>query len=219
MNKLLLAFCLTVITGISVFAQSSDYKKTEFSVGYSNQQVDTGADSNTGNAARDFFNDRLSFNGVEASGVYNFSRYIGVKGDFSGVYRNRDFNFTTGTGTTSNTVNFRTGNSLYNVLGGVQIKDNASKTRLKPFAHALVGVGYARTKVRNVTCSNTAVTNCSSLADSFSDRGLAGAFGGGLDVKLNDKIDIRAVQVDYNPIRLNGSTDQNFRFGVGVVFH
>lgn len=216
MNKLFTAFCLTLAASVFSFAQSSDdYKKSEFYVGYSNQQVDTGANSNSGNAARDFFNDRLSFNGFEASGVYNVHRYVGLKGDVSGAYRSRDFNFAT---TPTNNIRFKTNNSLYNVLGGVQFKDNASDARVKPFAHVLVGVGHARTNVKNVTCTSTLVTNCSSLADSFSDTGVAGAFGGGLDVKLNDKVDIRAVQVDYNPVRLSGQTDHNFRFGIGVVF-
>lgn len=218
MNKLVLAFCLTLIASVFSFAQtSSDYRKTEFFAGYSNQQVDTGANSNTGNAARDFFNDRLSFNGFEVSGVYNVSRYVGLKGDFSGAYRKVNFGFTTGTGTTANTVTLRTNNSLYNALGGVQFKDNSSDTRVKPFAHVLAGIGHARTNVSNITCSSSTVTNCSSLADNYSDTGLAGAFGGGLDIKLSDKIDFRAVQVDYNPIRLNGQTDHNVRFGIGFV--
>jgi len=222
MNKLFSAFCLMIITSAIAFAQTTggDYRKSEFFVGYSNQQVDTGANSDTGNGARDFFNDRLSFNGFEVSGVYNVSRYVGVKGDFSGAYRRKDLSFATGTGTTANTVRFETKNSLYNVLGGVQIKDNANDTRVKPFAHALVGVGHGRTKVSNVSCSNASVSTsiCSGLADSFDNTGLAGAFGGGLDIKVSDKIDIRAIQVDYNPIRFDGQTDHNFRFGFGVIF-
>ena len=219
MNKLLLAFCLTIISSAFVFGQSDDYKKTEFSVGYTNQQVDTGANTNSGNAARDFFNDRLSYNGFEVSGVYNVHRYVGIKADFSGAYRNREYNYTTGTGTTTTNVNFENRNSLYNALGGVQFKDNKSDSRLKPFGHVLVGVGVARTKVKNLACSNAVVTNCANFAASFTDKGIAGAVGGGLDIKLTDKVDFRAVQVDYNPIRLNDQTNHNFRFGIGFVFH
>jgi hypothetical protein len=219
MNKLILTFCLTIIASVSAFAQTTaDYKKAEFYVGYSNNQVDTGADSNTGNAARDFFNDRLSFNGFEVSAVGNVSRYVGIKGDISGAYRNKQFSETIGTGTTSNTLSFRTRNSVYNFLGGVQIKDNSSESNVKPFAHILAGAGHVRTKVTNVNCSNAAVTNCSSLADSFSDTGLAGAIGGGLDVRVGNRIDIRVIQVDYNPIRIDGSTDHNFRIGAGINF-
>jgi c-di-GMP-binding flagellar brake protein YcgR len=82
----------------------------------------------------------------------------------------------------------------------------------------LVGVGHVGTNVRDVNCTGSvAVTTCSSLTDDFSDTGIAGAFGGGLDVKVNDRINIRAIQVDYNPIRIDGQTGHNFRFGVGVV--
>ena len=219
MNKLFLAFCLTLMTSVFAFAQtSSDYKKGEFYIGYSNHQVDTGANSDTGNAARDFFNDRVGFHGFEVSGVGNIGRYVGLKGDFSGAYRKRDSSFVTGAGTTLNTVNFRAENSVYNALGGVQFKDNSTDGRVKPFAHVLGGVGHVRTNITNVTCSNSAVTVCSGLAQKFSDTGLAGAFGGGLDVKLSDKVDLRAFQVDYNPIRLNGSINHNARFGVGLVF-
>jgi hypothetical protein len=219
MNKLLLALCLTLISSVFTIAQTSgDYKKTEFFVGYSNQQVDTNLNSDSGNAAEDFFNDRLSFNGFEVSGVYNVRRYVGLKGDFSGAYRNQEFNFSTGSGTTANNVSLKTKNSLYNALGGVQFKDNSSDSTVKPFAHVLAGVGHARSNVSDVTCSNTTAANCSTFAGSYSDTGLAGAFGGGLDIKLSDKIDLRAVQVDYNPIRISGSTDHNVRFGIGLVF-
>jgi hypothetical protein len=219
MHKLLLAISLMMITSVFAFAQtSSDYKKAEFYVGYSNNQVDTGANTNTGNAARDFFNDRIGFHGFEVSAVGNVSRYVGIKADFSGNYRDQQFAVTTGTGATANTLSFRTKNSLYNVLGGVQFKDNSSTGTFKPFAHVLGGVGHARTKVTNVACSNATITNCATLADSYSDTGLAGAFGGGLDIKVSDRVDIRAIQLDYNPIRLSGSIDHNFRFGVGVNF-
>jgi hypothetical protein len=211
MKKLIFAAVLTALTGLAVFAQSSsDYKKGEFYVGYSNGQVDTGVD--TGNSVNSFFNDRLNFNGVEVAGVYNMSRYFGVKGDFSATYNNKDFAFTT----TNGNVAFDTKSSLYNVLGGVQIKDNSKDTRFKPFAHALAGIGHGRTKVSNVSCSGT--VDCTGFAGTDSDTGFAAVLGGGIDIKLSNKIDLRAIQVDYNPIRFNGSVQNNLRLGVGLVF-
>jgi opacity protein-like surface antigen len=213
MNKLFLAFCITIIAGASAFAQSSnsDYKKGEFYVGYTNEQVDLHRDINSGSSTQNFFDNRIGFNGFEASGVANVSRYFGLKADVSGAYRNKSFNFPFSGGTAS----FDTKNSLYNFLGGVQIKDNSSEARFKPFAHALVGAGHARTKFSNVTCPGS---TCSSVSSSDSETGLAGAFGGGLDIKVSDRVDFRAIQVDYNPIHLSGTTDNNFRFGVGLVF-
>ncbi|HEX8735530.1 MAG TPA: outer membrane beta-barrel protein [Pyrinomonadaceae bacterium] len=212
MKKLILASCLTLLASVFAFAQT-DYKKSEFFVGYSNTQVDTGA--NSGNGVEDFFDDRVSFHGFNASGVVNVNRYVGIKGDVSGTYKNDDFSFSVTSGSTTSTVAFKTKSSLYNVLGGVQIKDNASAARFKPFAYALAGVGHGRTKVSNVTCP--AGVDCSDLI-SDSETGLAGAFGGGLDIRVNDKIDFRVLKVDYNPIRFDSGTQHNVRIGVGVVF-
>lgn len=52
-----------------------------------------------------------------------------------------------------------------------------------------------------------------------SDTGLAAALGGGLDIRLNKRLDLRAIQVDYNPTRLFGSTQHNIRIGIGIVIH
>ena len=214
---LTLAFVLT-LSALSL-AQSSDYNKGEFYIGYSNGQVDTGNNfSNSGNAVRDFFNNRTNFNGFEAAGVYNISRYVGLKADLSGTYhRSGSFSFPVTTGATTQTVSGNITQSLYNLLGGVQIKDNASTGRFKPFAHALVGLGHARSDVTNLTCTNTANINCDAFRSGNHTNGLAGAFGGGVDVRLNDKIDVRAIQVDWNPVRLNGLTENNLRIGVGIV--
>jgi hypothetical protein len=54
-------------------------------------------------------------------------------------------------------------------------------------------------------------------ATSRSGSGLAGAVGGGLDIRINDRFDIRAGQIDYNPAHLNGVTVHNVRFGAGLV--
>jgi hypothetical protein len=52
-----------------------------------------------------------------------------------------------------------------------------------------------------------------------SDWGAAGAVGGGLDIRLSDRIDLRVIQLDYHKATiLNNSTD-SFRVGVGLVFH
>jgi hypothetical protein len=219
MKKFILALSITALTAAFTAAQApaDDYKKAEFYVGYSNGQVDTGLDS--GNSAVDFFRDRETFHGFNASGVYNLTRYFGIKADVSGVYNNTRFteDFDTGAGTA--TVSFKTNNSLYNFLGGVQVKDNAKSGRFKPFAHALVGAGHVRTKVSDFTCSPT--TPCAAVVvpdETFSETGFAGAFGGGIDIRLNDKVQIRAFQVDYNPVRIEGSTQHNARFGAGIVF-
>lgn len=220
MKKLILSGLMTLVCasfGLAQNTTTSDYKKSEFFVGYSNQQVDTGIETEEGNPAEEFFRERESFNGFNVSGTYNVTRYVGIKGDFSGAYKNQDFSFNVPTSpTTTGTVSFKTRNSVYNYLGGVQIKDNGSTSRVKPFGYALAGAATVRTKFRDVTCPTGG--DCTFFEDDFSETGLAGAFGGGIDIKITDKVDFRAIKVDYNPIKLDGGVTHNIRIGVGLVF-
>lgn len=215
MNKIVLAFCLTIFTSVFAFAQTTttdEYKKAEFFVGYSNNQVDTGIDAEDTNEIREFFNERESFNGINVSGVANVTRYVGIKGDFSATYRNDDFSVPV---SPTQNVGFKLNSQLYNVLGGVQFKDNASTARIKPFGYALAGAGIGRVKVKDVTCPTG--VDCSDFT-SDSETGFAMAFGGGLDIRINDRIDFRAIKADYNPIRFDSGTQHNFRLGIGIVF-
>ena len=184
--------------------QNTDsYRKNEFFVGYSYQNVDL-----------DFERDGLK--GINASYVRNFSRYFGVKADVSAVYRSETFN-STFFDTNNNPVNFRSKfkQVKYNFLGGIQLKDNASENRLRPFAHALIGVGVNRISSTS-NCQNS--SSCPSFLDfKQTTTNLAGAFGGGLDIKINDKFDFRAIQFDYNPQLVDRAVTRNFRFGIGIV--
>jgi opacity protein-like surface antigen len=211
MKKFILALALTIISSICAVAQSDDYqKKPEFYAGYSYGQ----ADASFGN--RSVYKDRTPLDGFNAAAVFPVSRYVGIKGDVSGAYKNVTLTLPTLslTGIPISTTVYTAKNSIYNVLGGVQVKDYASTKRLKPFAHALAGAGFRKNELTpGGGCITTIICPGSS-----SDTGLAMAFGGGLDVRVNKRVDIRAFQVDYNPIRFNGKFDNNFRLGIGIVF-
>jgi hypothetical protein len=43
-------------------------------------------------------------------------------------------------------------------------------------------------------------------------------FGGGVDVKVNDRVSVRAIQVDYTPTLLLDGLRHNARVSAGVVF-
>lgn len=215
MNKLFFALSLIVLSSVFAFAQS-DYKKGEFFIGYSNGQVDTGILEGF-TSAQTGVPDRSTFHGFNAAGVYNFSHYVGLKGDVSGTYNNTRFSFPLTTGGTTQTVSFDTNSSLYNVVGGIQVKDNSVDKKFKPFVHAMGGVGHGKTSISNLTCTSTVNINCGQIVDS-SENGLGMVFGGGLDIRLSDRIDLRAFQADYNPIVFDESHTNNFRFGVGIVF-
>jgi len=208
-----------ISTSTAMCQGSSDYRRFEFSVGYSHNRVDVGpvdSDLNDNFDFNDIFDEREGFNGVEASVVGNFSRYVGAKFDYS--YHQKRF----GIGGDRTTIR------LQNVLGGIQIKDNSNEGTFKPFAHALAGFG--RTSADLSQFDN-------SLED-FHDTGFAAALGGGLDIRVARHFDVRAIQLDYNPMRFDFSdfgvtgipgtptftgqrkrTLNNFRIGVGVVFH
>lgn len=221
MKKLLLVLCITALSSIFAFAQATtDYNKGEFSVNFSNNQVDTGI-SDDNEDLRDFFKDREGFNGVEVSGVGNLNRYVGLKGDFSVHVKDFEFNVPR-VGTTPAT-GYKVDASLYNFLGGVQVKDNVKEgSRFRPFGHALVGVAHQRAKLDNsffssAFCQQVGVDCRQNVSDS--ETGFSAVIGGGLDIKATDRFSVRAFQVDYNPNRIGGSTQNNFRFGIGIVIH
>jgi hypothetical protein len=214
MKQFIFAFIVAATAAGYAPAQGVDgYKKVEFFAGFSNGQIDK--DSNPVGSFRSFLTDSSQFNGFEVSAVYNVSRYVGIKGDVSATFGRSRFSLPITTGTPPQNMGFDTKSSLYNFLGGVQIKDNASKSRLKPFAHALAGVGYERMKVKNVTCPPG--ISCS-IGQGGSSFGLAGALGGGLDTRINKKLDLRAIQIDYNPIKFDERIEHNARFSTGIVF-
>lgn len=202
-----------ILTCASLAAAQSDYKKFEFFGGFSHNRVDTSVGDEEP-ALGDIINEREGFNGFEVSATGNLSRYIGIKGDFSGHFKNRNFQIP---GLPGSSVDIDS--RLFNFLGGVQIKDNSTEGTFKPFAHALAGVAHARNSVdfNDVVCVAIVPSPCSPFTQS--ETGFAAAFGGGLDIRASDRISIRAIQVDYNPTRLFDSTQHNFRIGVGIVFH
>lgn len=190
----------------AAFAQTADdYNKYDIFVGYSNNRVDTGIDTDGSDDGDfddfdDIFNEREGFNGINASVKGNFSRYLGAKFDYS--FHRKEFDFNDGIGTVGTEVR------IHNFLGGVELKDNAPETRVKPFAHFLAGV--ARQSVD--------LTDFDDEFEDLSETGFAAGIGGGVDFRINDRVDFRAIQFDYNPNRLDGETQHNFRIGIGVVF-
>lgn len=183
------------------FAQG-DFQRGEFGVMYSHNRVDTdGAFS--GNINDD---SRDGFNGVNIDAGYNFTRYFGVKGDFSYHQKSQDFN---GVVVGGGTVNIDA--KLTQFLGGVKIQDNAVDTKVRPFAQALVGIGRVEVDASG---------NIPGFPTNFNDSesGFAAAIGGGLDFRVHKNVDVRAIKVEYNPVRIEGETGHNFRIGVGLNF-
>jgi outer membrane protein with beta-barrel domain len=210
-----LMMALVIVACASIAAAQSDYKRFEFFGGYSHNRIDTGIGDDDPDLA-DVIDEREGFNGFNASATGNLSRYFGLKVDVSGHYKSRTIPIFT---IASATGNADLNSSLYNFLGGVQIKDNSTESTFKPFAHALAGVAHARNRLDFTGGCVTIVPSPCPADFTDTDTGFAAALGGGLDIRASKSIDIRVIQVDYNPTRLFDSTQHNFRIGVGVVFH
>jgi opacity protein-like surface antigen len=180
------------------FAQTTgdDYNKYDIGVLYSHNRVDTGVDAPNQN----FIQDREGFNGFEAFVKGNVSRYVGLKGSYS--FHRKSFDISGGTAATT----FNVDADIHQFLGGVEFKDNARETKVKPFAHILAGAAHSRADIEGIPDADDSETD------------FAAAVGGGIDFRVNDRVDIRAIQLDWNPVRDNGGTAHNFRIGIGIIF-
>jgi opacity protein-like surface antigen len=136
------------------------------------------------------------------------------------------------------TVTRETTERLYNFLAGVQVKNNSKSKRFKPYGHALLGV--ARQTVDFTEHSSFPLIN---LTETVTSRDQTTSFalklGGGLDVKISPRVDLRVVEFNYNPVFAGdrtlggtiifstfapgsyshtGRTAHNFTIGFGIVF-
>jgi opacity protein-like surface antigen len=192
MRKAFFLFLLVVVCTPAALAQTAQ-TGTEVFVGYSNLQAE-GVPSQELNQNNSFddrvFGERTGLHGVNAEVTQYITERFGITGDFSLNQRSRDITFTTGTGNIDTRV--------INIMGGPQVRF-PNQTRVTPFMRALFGVANTRfeaqenTTVTGGTVSNSFTTNATDFAM---------ALGGGLDVRLNNRIGLRVLQVDYNPVFL-----------------
>src|SRR2546430_13084112 len=133
-NLLLSIFFLGLCASLGPAQGSGDYNKVEFYGGYSRAKLpsniksvtidgssfdpctSTGADT-LGKNFQNFFCKRRGFNGFDASITYNFTRYLGIKGNVTGHYKSDKFVDTFGAVT--DTINSK--ERLYNFLACVQM--------------------------------------------------------------------------------------------------
>lgn len=211
-----------ILSVSTVLAQSHDeYNNFEGFAGYSYNNIDTtlsredliDIDPETAGS----FDNRLNMHGLNASFTQNFHKYVGATFDYS--YHQKTDNFIV------EGFSFSDRWRIHQFLGGIQVKNNLKDgPRFKPFGHVLAGV--ARQKIEFTAPSEFEI-DPADLSSAETD--FAMAIGGGVDVKISKNVDIRAVQVDYNPIflrgvtidgeRINGRTQNNLRLSFGIVFH
>ncbi len=229
MKRLLSLAAVALICASTSLAQSNDYRKWEFFGGYSALSFDNLGGDTDNPAVNDVLGEKNTLRGFNLAITRNFDRYFGVKFDYSLHLREDNFSRPAGSGTVDSTVQ--------NFLGGIQIKNNEEDgPTFKPFGHALFGL--ATQKVDIDSPDLPAVLGISDF--SVNETSFAMAFGGGVDIKLNKRFDVRIIQLDWNmifrgdqqtgivlvptpfqtvgsPFVIPGKTQHNFRIGAGIV--
>lgn len=210
-------FLATLIVLCASLGYGQDRSRPEFFAGYSFENVDSGLKSSdfTGtDISGTTLDDRFNLNGFNVSGTGYITKRFGITVDVSAGFKSRTENL--------GVVQARSRLSLYNVTGGPQVKFFSSRP-VTPFVHALFGVARRSLKLEAIDAGAVSLAAASDNTTSFAMN-----LGGGVDVRMNDRIDIRIIQLDYNPIflksrtveglNLPGRTAQGLRFSVGLVF-
>ena len=135
-----------------------------------------------------------NFHGWNASVTGNITKRFGVVADFSGHYGSElDGSLTVQ-------------EDAHSFLFGPRFTFRSK--RLSPFVYALFGA---------TRFHESATVAGQKLSDS--DTGFSSALGGGLDVKVNNRVAIRAFQLDYFRPNFFGESHNRGRLAFGVVLH
>ena len=222
MKAATIAAILIAILASVGFAQTTDEPaRFETFAGYSFQRSDQGETLTTTNGT-DLTQVSRNLNGFNFSGTGYLTKRFGIVGDFSAHFRKNSFLQSDSTDSSSSNVSRQS----YNLLVGPQFRFS-SQSRLTPFVRAMAGAQINRSEFENLLGSDGATRV--SFSNTASDFALG--FGGGLDVKVNHRISVRAFQFDYIPVFerdsnnylgtglfREGEVNNTARFSFGVVF-
>ncbi len=144
--------------------------------------------------------------GFQAAIAVNVNRTLGIVADFGGLWGDQR-SFVSGTSFAEGT--FR----VLHIFAGPRFTKRTN--RIAVFVHVLPGFAQQRETIMRKGFFSPPTTTTSA------SNGFAMALGGGVDVNLGKHLAIRAVQVDYLPIRVSTpffyDSRHNVRVGVGVV--
>jgi opacity protein-like surface antigen len=162
--------------------------------------------------ASDVLSEGINQNGWELSAAANFTRSIGVVADFSNHYGSKP-NVSTMIG--------RRGKG-FTFLFGPQYSYRRIP-RLTPFVRVLFG-GIHASKIVPDTFSGTGGGFCGSISCFLPTTAFAMALGGGMDVKVTDRVWVRAFQAEYFRTNLDNASQKaagqnDVRISAGIVFH
>ncbi len=200
----------TLVCSIAAFAQ--EVPKVELTGGYSYMNFHPSISQFTSQ----------NFNGGGGAFVYNVTPWIGIKADFMG--------YAVGTGWTTKLTDLGypvTGSAsgnLFTYMFGPQIKKHTGK--FQPFGEALFGAGHSNGYASVVNCiSGNDSNSCNLSSGHGNNNAFAMEFGGGIDYKLSEHIQIRPVEVDYlytdfssNHIAGIANSQNSFKYFGGINF-
>jgi opacity protein-like surface antigen len=191
MKKLVLI--AVFLLGFSVMAMAQDAPKVEVFGGFSFVKVDT----STALKGTTFDWLDLNLKGWNGSIAINGNKWAGFVADFGGYYG------VTVTNPSKPISGAWMDYRIQSIMVGPRI--TLSRGKASPFVHALFGYAGVRTSASHIVNS---------------ERDFAMAIGGGVDVNLNSRVAIRAVQLDSFMARtvLTGNFAKNLRLSTGVVF-
>jgi opacity protein-like surface antigen len=209
MYKIPVLLLLVVWLSPLVVAQdeNKDKRRVEFFGGYSYLVTDP-------KESGDPIDHQDNLDGFNVAATYYIRKRFGITGDFSAHFAKTTYDVTGGT------ISFNS--KSFNFFVGPQYKFT-NKTRLTPFVHALAGISNNRFSYRAIVTGATTPAAEASL--SITDFALA--IGGGLDVRVNKRVSIRAFQIDYSPVFVQSRPQfgidgnrrfDNVRFSIGIVF-
>ncbi|MGE0130781.1 MAG: outer membrane protein [Blastocatellales bacterium] len=225
MQKLFFILCCLLITVATAYAQPE--RRYEFFGGYSNLQAEGIPDRDSPGSVFDdnFFERRKGLHGFEISGGGYFTSTFGLKGDFS-FHTDKDSTDFVGGSDSIKT-------QVYYFLGGPMLRF-ANGNRVEPFVHAMAGGANTRFEAESVRMVTGGLTR-SSFETNATDFAIV--VGGGVDIRVNDWLSVRAAQIDWAPVffrdrtinvlgsagvivplTLDGQRQDNLRFSAGVVF-
>ena len=209
MHKLLFASLLIFCCVPLAVAQTDDRSPFEFFAGYSVLRTRYKFENpNPTQPVVTFFSGKQTMNGFNVSATGYLTKGFGLTGDFSAHFKTHSIpDFPAGT--------IDTHIRVLNVLGGPQYKFR-NDSRVTPFVRALAGVANTHGKIE---------VGSLNITETASSTDFAMALGGGVDVRVSDRVDVRVFQIDYNPVFLSSGNElgfntraDNVRFSFGVVF-
>ncbi|HVP50433.1 MAG TPA: outer membrane beta-barrel protein [Candidatus Bathyarchaeia archaeon] len=210
MKKSLVLIAVALMCTMTAFAQ--DVPKFEVAGGYSYVNFHPGLSQITSQ----------NFNGGGGAFVYNITPLIGIKADFMG--------YAVGTGWTKKLIDAGypvTGSAsgnMFTYMFGPQFKLHTG--RYQPFAEALFGAAHSNGYGTALYCiSGNDSASCNLKNGNGNNNAFAMAYGGGLDIKMSNRIQLRPVEVDYlytnfssNHVAHISNSQNSFRYFAGVNF-